>query len=183
MSLPEFEGAGTKLRTFSSAVIGVSFNKRRFPSPDRLPNINRDVAFFESMSLPLLTNFRRVSCLSAHNDDIEIACFGMFSKMIAQVPEVEVHRDAFTAPCERAEDALHSAEAKFGKKVTRQITLGSFRESYFSSGWSVIRNWLRVASSQQGSISRAQTRAALTDNLKKCLLIRKFYNALSEHSD
>ena len=88
-----------------------------------------------------LGSVRRVLCLGAHSDDIEIGAGGTLLHLVGQAPELEICWVVFTAPGPRAEEAKQSAE-DFLEGVTRkQVSIGSFRESYLPSQWPLIKEW------------------------------------------
>jgi LmbE family N-acetylglucosaminyl deacetylase len=84
---------------------------------------------------------RRVLCLGAHSDDIEIGAGGTLLKLAAQVPDLEIRWVVFSAPGLRAEEARHSADEFLAGVATKQVNIGSFRESYFPSEWLSIKDW------------------------------------------
>ena len=85
---------------------------------------------------------RRVLCLGAHSDDIEIGSGGTLQELIATVPNLEICWVVFSAPGPRAEEARKSADDYLNGVVRKRIEIGSFRESYFPSQWTSIKEWL-----------------------------------------
>jgi LmbE family N-acetylglucosaminyl deacetylase len=88
-----------------------------------------------------LGSVRRVLCLGAHSDDIEIGAGGTLLKLGGQLPELEILWVVFSAPGQRAEEARRSAEEFLSGFARKQVTIGSFRESYFPSEWVAIKDW------------------------------------------
>ena len=88
-----------------------------------------------------ISSARRILCLGAHSDDIEIGIGGTLLKLVAQVPGLEICWVVFSAPGPRAEEANRSAEDFLGGIAHKQIKIGSFRESYFPSEWPAIKEW------------------------------------------
>jgi LmbE family N-acetylglucosaminyl deacetylase len=88
-----------------------------------------------------LGSVRRVLCLGAHSDDIEIGAGGTLLKLVGQVPDVEILWVVCSAPGPRAEEARRSAAEFLTGIVRKQVTIGSFRESYFPSEWVAIKDW------------------------------------------
>jgi LmbE family N-acetylglucosaminyl deacetylase len=84
---------------------------------------------------------RRVLCLGAHSDDIEIGLGGTLLKLAAQVPDLEICWFVFSAPGPRTEEARRSANEFLAGVAQKQIKIGSFRESYFPSEWPAIKDW------------------------------------------
>lgn len=84
---------------------------------------------------------RRVLCLGAHSDDIEIGAGGTLLKLAGQVPDLEVCWVVFSAPGQRAEEARLSADDFLRGVARKNVKIGSFRESYFPSEWPSIKEW------------------------------------------
>lgn len=83
---------------------------------------------------------RRVLCLGAHADDVEIGCGGTILRLVRERPEVEVHWYVFSGPGSRRNEARASAR-EFLKKVGRcRIGIARFRESYFPGEWVKIKD-------------------------------------------
>jgi LmbE family N-acetylglucosaminyl deacetylase len=85
---------------------------------------------------------RRVLCLGAHSDDIEIGVGGTLLHLIEQVPGLEICWVVFSAPEARAGEAHRSADEFLAGVESKRIEIGSFRESYFPSEWVAIKNWV-----------------------------------------
>src|SRR6266550_6894689 len=93
------------------------------------------------MRQPSLGAMRRVLCLGAHSDDIEIGIGGTWLKLAEQAPDLEIWWVVFSAKGQRAEEASRSADAFLSGVARKQVKIGSFRESYFPSEWSAIKDW------------------------------------------
>lgn len=88
-----------------------------------------------------LNQAKRILCLGAHSDDIEIGMGGTLLQWLEGSPEAQVCWVVFSAPGERAEEARRSAESFLAKAGRAEILVGSFRESYFPSEWPAIKDW------------------------------------------
>jgi LmbE family N-acetylglucosaminyl deacetylase len=88
-----------------------------------------------------LGSVRRILCLGAHSDDIEIGAGGALLKMAAENPDLEIMWIVFSAPGARADEAQRSANEFLAGVARKQIIVGSFRESYFPSEWVSIKDW------------------------------------------
>jgi LmbE family N-acetylglucosaminyl deacetylase len=88
-----------------------------------------------------LSSIRRVLCLGAHSDDIEIGAGATLLQLAKSIPELEVYWVVFSAPGLRAEEATRSADDFLAGVAPKQVRIGSFRESYFPSEWSAIKEW------------------------------------------
>jgi LmbE family N-acetylglucosaminyl deacetylase len=84
---------------------------------------------------------RRVLCLGAHSDDIEIGAGGTLLKLAELIPDLEIRWVVFSAPGARAEEARQSADEFLAGVARKQVNVGSFRESYFPSEWVAIKDW------------------------------------------
>jgi LmbE family N-acetylglucosaminyl deacetylase len=84
---------------------------------------------------------RRILCLGAHSDDIEIGLGGTLLKLAQQIPDLEICWVVFSAPGSRAEEARESAQDFLDRVGHKEVRIGSFRESYFPSEWVSIKDW------------------------------------------
>lgn len=84
---------------------------------------------------------RRILCLGAHSDDIEIGVGGTLLKLIEQRSDIEICWVVFSAPGLRSEEAQRSADDFLAGVAGKQVRIGSFRESYFPSEWPSIKDW------------------------------------------
>jgi LmbE family N-acetylglucosaminyl deacetylase len=100
------------------------------------------------MRQPSLGAMRRVLCLGAHSDDIEIGIGGTLLKLAEQAPDLEIWWVVFSAKGQRAEEASRSADAFLSGVARKQVKIGSFRESYFPSEWSAIKEWFEEIKSR-----------------------------------
>jgi LmbE family N-acetylglucosaminyl deacetylase len=88
-----------------------------------------------------LGSVRRILCLGAHSDDIEIGMGGTLLTLAEQIPDLEICWVVFSAPGSRAEEARRSADDFLGNVARKEVRVGSFRESYFPSEWPAIKDW------------------------------------------
>jgi LmbE family N-acetylglucosaminyl deacetylase len=88
-----------------------------------------------------LGSVRRILCLGAHSDDIEIGMGGTLLTLAEQIPDLEICWVVFSAPGSRAEEAGRSADDFLGNVARKEVRIGSFRESYFPSEWPSIKDW------------------------------------------
>jgi LmbE family N-acetylglucosaminyl deacetylase len=89
----------------------------------------------------LLGSVRRILCLGAHSDDIEIGIGGTLLKLAGQDSDLEIWWVVFSAPGPRAEEARLSANEFLSGVQRKHVKIGSFRESYFPSEWPSIKDW------------------------------------------
>ena len=88
-----------------------------------------------------LGSMRRILCLGAHSDDIEIGLGGSLMKLAEHISNLEVWWVVFCAQGSRAEEARLSANDFLAGVEHKKIKVGSFRESYFPSEWPAIKDW------------------------------------------
>lgn len=86
------------------------------------------------LKLSLLKNDdspRRVLCLGAHCDDIEIGCGGTILRLLENYTNVEFHWVVFSSNQERAREALASANHFLGSERSKNVAIRNFRDGFF----------------------------------------------------
>jgi LmbE family N-acetylglucosaminyl deacetylase len=77
------------------------------------------------------TQLRRILCLGAHCDDIEIGCGGTILRLLEENPGVQITWVVFSSTPPRRRE-VHRASQLFLKDLRRhKIIIKSFRDSYF----------------------------------------------------
>lgn len=76
-------------------------------------------------------SLRRVLCLGAHSDDIEIGCGGTVLKLVRDYPDIEVWWVVFSAEPPRHREARASAQAFLTGLKHSKIIVKQFRGSFF----------------------------------------------------
>jgi LmbE family N-acetylglucosaminyl deacetylase len=76
---------------------------------------------------------RRVLCLGAHCDDIEIGCGGTILRLLRQDPECEVYWNVFSSTPVRKREAVKSAGLFLNGAKSKNVAIGRHRDSYFPS--------------------------------------------------
>jgi LmbE family N-acetylglucosaminyl deacetylase len=74
---------------------------------------------------------RRVLCLGAHCDDIEIGCGGTVLRLIAEHPDAEFLWVVFASDETRAREAASSAELFLKGAKSKRIVFHTFRDGFF----------------------------------------------------
>jgi len=82
---------------------------------------------------------RKVLCLGAHSDDIEIGCGGAVLKLLRQQPGIEFLWFIGSADGERRNEAERSAGEFLRAAQSADIRFGGFRESYFPEQWGALK--------------------------------------------
>lgn len=74
---------------------------------------------------------RRVLCLGAHADDIEIGCGGTILRLLSEAQHVEVTWIVFSANKQRKAEAEKGARCFLESAIASSVRVKPFRESYF----------------------------------------------------
>lgn len=83
---------------------------------------------------------RRVLCLGAHSDDIEIGCGGTILSLAKANPATEFYWVVFSGDTVRRTEARNSAKAFLQNARVKRVRTERFRESYFPSQWPAIKD-------------------------------------------
>jgi LmbE family N-acetylglucosaminyl deacetylase len=83
------------------------------------------------LNFALGPSIRRLLCLGAHSDDIEIGCGGSILQLLAAHPQIEVYWVVFSAGPSRRAEALASADAFLQNAAARHVMVHAFRDGYF----------------------------------------------------
>jgi LmbE family N-acetylglucosaminyl deacetylase len=92
------------------------------------------------MIFPSPSPVRRVLCLGAHSDDIEIGCGGTLLRLIAAHADLEIRWHVFSAGAERRKEAEASAADFLGAVKKQRVVISEHRESYFPQDWALIKD-------------------------------------------
>lgn len=87
-----------------------------------------------------LDGVKRLLCLGAHSDDIEIGCGATVLRLIQEQPGLQIYWLVFSARGKRAREAKQSADDFLCGVRSRNIRTLTFRESYFPSEWAAIKD-------------------------------------------
>jgi LmbE family N-acetylglucosaminyl deacetylase len=74
---------------------------------------------------------RKILCLGAHADDIEIGCGGTLLRLLGENPGLYVYWVVLSADPVRAEEARRSAQSYLQKAAEHQFEIKTFRDSFF----------------------------------------------------
>jgi LmbE family N-acetylglucosaminyl deacetylase len=74
---------------------------------------------------------RRILCIGAHADDIEIGAGGTLIKLLDSIDDVEAHWVVLSANERREAEARSSADMFLKNASDARVSFGGFRESYF----------------------------------------------------
>ena len=78
-----------------------------------------------------LSRVKRVLCLGAHSDDIEIGCGGTVLRMIEQSKSIEFYWLVLSSNPTRAKEAERSANDFLGGARHKTVVVKSFRDGFF----------------------------------------------------
>ncbi|WP_221930897.1 PIG-L deacetylase family protein [Telmatospirillum sp. J64-1] len=86
------------------------------------------------------TGPKRVLCLGAHCDDIEIGCGGTILRLVEERPEIEIRWIVFSgAGTLREEEARKSAAEFLHALPTKTVEVKGFRNAFFPDQWAEIK--------------------------------------------
>src|SRR5215475_11978560 len=74
---------------------------------------------------------KKVLCLGAHSDDIEIGCGGTLLKLVRETPDLDVRWIVFSAGGRRTLEAQRSARDFLRNAGRKKIVVKQFRNSFF----------------------------------------------------
>jgi len=74
---------------------------------------------------------KRILCVGAHSDDIEIGCGGTILRFLTENDKIEIYWIVFGADTERAVEARRSANFFLKDAKQKKIILKNFRDGFF----------------------------------------------------
>ncbi len=77
-----------------------------------------------------LNGVRRILCLGAHSDDIEIGCGGTILQLLQNSNKLEFYWLVLCSNAERAREAERSANAFLGRARKKTVVVKSFRDGF-----------------------------------------------------
>jgi LmbE family N-acetylglucosaminyl deacetylase len=76
---------------------------------------------------------RRVLCLGAHCDDIEIGCGGTILRLLREEPGCEIYWNVFSSTPVRRREAVKSAGLFLAGVKSKKLVIRSYEDGYFPS--------------------------------------------------
>ena len=95
---------------------------------------------------------KRVLCLGAHSDDIEIGCGGTLLTLTEQNPDLEIMWVVFSAGGIRTKEATSSARAFLRRARSSRIVVKEFRTSFFPVEEESIKEFFETLKSFQPDV-------------------------------
>jgi LmbE family N-acetylglucosaminyl deacetylase len=95
-----------------------------------------------------LTGLRRLLCMGAHADDIEIGCGGTILRLLQENPALEVNWVVLSAPGPRAAEARKSASVLLETAGQANVRVADFRETYFPYVGSELKEYVAQLGSE-----------------------------------
>jgi len=80
-----------------------------------------------------LKSARRVLCLGAHCDDIEIGCGGTILRLLSEQSRCEIYWKVFSSTPVRKREAIKSAGLFLAGVKSKKLVIRSYDDSYFPS--------------------------------------------------
>jgi LmbE family N-acetylglucosaminyl deacetylase len=74
---------------------------------------------------------RRILCLGAHCDDIEIGCGGTILRLLRENPEREIHWQVFSSSPVRKRETLKGARLFLEPAKSKKTVVRNYRDSFF----------------------------------------------------
>ncbi|MCU0949499.1 MAG: PIG-L family deacetylase [Burkholderiaceae bacterium] len=99
---------------------------------------------------------RRILCIGAHCDDVEIGCGATLTALTRARPDLHVTVAVFAAEDDRGAESERALAALLGPSSRWQLDFGTFRNSYFPAQWAQIKQHM------EGLRSRATPDLILT---------------------
>ena len=87
-----------------------------------------------------LAGLKKVLCIGAHGDDIEIGCGATLLKLMRDRQDIEFYWYIFSANGQRRHEVRRSASEYLDRTKISKIQIGNYRESYFPAQWNLIKN-------------------------------------------
>src|ERR1700676_587386 len=94
------------------------------------------------------TPLRRLLCLGAHCDDIEIGCGGTILRLLKEHPALQVTWVVFSSNKQRRREANRSAHLFLNNSKRHKIIVKSYRDSFFPYQGSRIKEFFEVLKSE-----------------------------------
>ncbi|GMV31412.1 MAG: GlcNAc-PI de-N-acetylase [Rhodanobacteraceae bacterium] len=94
------------------------------------------------LNLGLPPALRRVLCIGAHCDDVEIGCGATLLAIARARPDVELTIAVFTSEAGRDVESTRALQELLGTSVQWRVQFATFRNSYFPAQWSDIKQHL-----------------------------------------
>ncbi len=95
-----------------------------------------------------LNGVKRLLCLGAHSDDIEIGCGATIRKLTRERPGLDVWWVVFTAEGQRQAEAKNSARAFLRDAGKSQVIIKQFRNGYFPFEGARIKDFFELLKSR-----------------------------------
>jgi LmbE family N-acetylglucosaminyl deacetylase len=90
------------------------------------------------LSLPFGSTMRRVLCLGAHCDDVEIGCGGLLWSLARANPQLRFDVVVFASDAPRASETRVAIKALLGESLDNLI-VHACRDGFFPAEWSTIK--------------------------------------------
>lgn len=92
---------------------------------------------------PPLDRPLRVLALGAHADDIEIGCGGTISRLVTELPAVELYWAVASGEGDRRREAEASAADLAAGAASLDLAVGAFRDGYLPYTAAEVKGWVR----------------------------------------
>ena len=121
----------------SERQLTVTSRKAKTPRLPGIGSVDSEITMIHC-ELPRL---KRILCLGAHSDDIEIGCGGTILKLLQEQLDLEVFWVVFSATGHRAQEARASARAFLKKSARSRLIVKAFKERFFPFHGEIIKEF------------------------------------------
>jgi LmbE family N-acetylglucosaminyl deacetylase len=94
------------------------------------------------------SELRKILCLGAHADDIEIGCGGTLLRLLSECPGLHIYWVVLSANPTRAAEARRSAQLYLQTAVEQHFEIKSFRDSFFPYNGGEIKDFFHSLGQQ-----------------------------------
>ncbi len=99
-----------------------------------------------------LSGLKRVLCVGAHSDDIEIGCGGTLLMLARKYPSIEFRWVVFSAEGVRSREARRSASALLRGVKKKRVVVKQFTGSFFPSEFARIKTYFETLKAFQPDV-------------------------------
>lgn len=95
------------------------------------------------------SGLRRILCIGAHSDDIEIGCGGTVLRLLARYPELEVRWIVLSGNEQRADEARCAASLFLRDAMGAEVSVHTFRDGFFPFVGAAIKEFFEELKREQ----------------------------------
>ena len=93
------------------------------------------------------SRLKRILCLGAHSDDVEIGCGGTILRLIRENPGIEIRWVVFCGADEKRRREAHESASRYLDGVAKgQVDVFAFRDAFMAFDGVAVKNRSRCSS-------------------------------------